>query len=367
MSSQLLALSGLSILAVVVNHAGGWGYYTLFWWREGELTVPNYDQVGTWFYYYLVALKQLTAFAVPSFLFISAFFVAYAARGSQSTLTWQMALKRVTGLMVPYVIWSILISVGNFLVGVRYSPWESLTRIITGQVAVGYFYLPLLCQLYLLSPILVPLAKHRSKSLLCITALIHVGLTSLYYLDAFQVPIRGIYLLINLSPMWFFPRLLFFFAFGLVCCFHLEDVRRWLARFRWQLVLATVVLGLSAIVEAEIVTRMTGREWRQGVFFFSFGLYAFCFILCFLAFDTIPVPFSDRLAQLGTKTLGIYLLHSKALDIIAMFLILSAPWVLSVQPLFQLMLIIFALAVPLLLMRTIARSPARSVYRQLFG
>jgi len=44
-----------------------------------------------------------------------------------------------------------------------------------------------------------------------------------------------------------------------------------------------------------------------------------------------------------------------------------APWILGVQLLFQPIIIVAGLGVPLLLMLTVNKSPARRYYRYLFG
>ena len=83
MVRRLYLLTGIAIFAVVLNHAAGWGFTSMFWWvnRYSSLTPPNYDQVGSLSYYFLVVLKQITTFSVPAFLFVSGFFVTYAYKG----------------------------------------------------------------------------------------------------------------------------------------------------------------------------------------------------------------------------------------------------------------------------------------------
>ena len=78
MRRQIPILRGLAILAVVYNHATGWGYTAMFWWADRYRQVgslPNYDQMGSLPYYVLAVIQQLAQFSVPAFLFISGFFI----------------------------------------------------------------------------------------------------------------------------------------------------------------------------------------------------------------------------------------------------------------------------------------------------
>ncbi len=105
MNKRLLTLSGLAILAVVMNHASHSGFIAMFWWTDQYLpvTVPNYDQMGSLAYYGLVAAQKLAVFSVPAFLFITGMFLSYAARGSQTHLTWRMVRRRIFEFAAPLI------------------------------------------------------------------------------------------------------------------------------------------------------------------------------------------------------------------------------------------------------------------------
>jgi len=369
MIRRVFLLNGLAILAVVCNHAASWGYIAMFWWthRYRPVNSPNFDQIGTLPYYGLLVIQQLTVFSVPAFLFVSGFFVVYAARGSQFTLNWRTVKVRITNLLVPYITWSAVIFIGDFLQGITYTPVEYLRRLALGGATEAYFYIPLICQFYLLSPLVVPIAKTRGRLMLYISALVQLGIMNLWYLNLFGANIPGLNQVICMMPGWSFVNWAFFFAFGIVSGFHLQQLKQWLARLKWGLVVAVIVLGLLAILEPEVIYRSTGEDWRGDPLTISASLYAVTFILCFLAFDKISIPFSTNIYKLGSKTYGIYLLHPKVLECVARIIYHIAPWMLAHQVLFQPLLIIFGVGGPLLFMTAVARSPARRAYRLLFS
>ena len=175
MFRRLFLLNGLSIFAVVCNHAGFLGFLAMFWWPNlyrPVASVPNFDLIGTFPYYGLLPILQLAVFCVPSFLFTSGFFLAYAARGNQSLLTWKVVLKRICFLLIPYLIWSLLWFAFDYSRGNVYSLFEYIKRLILGDANDTYFYVIVLCQLYFLSPFIVPLVKNKWKLFLTGSAVI---------------------------------------------------------------------------------------------------------------------------------------------------------------------------------------------------
>jgi len=366
MRQQIPVLRGLAILAVICNHATGWGYTAMFWWvyRYRQVTPPNYDQVGTLSYYSLVAIQQLALFSVPVFLFISGFFIAYAARGSQPALSWKVVRVRIISLLWPYLVWSLVIFVGDFLQGMSYSLVEYFRRLVVGDATVAYFFVPLLCQFYLLSPFIARWGKVRSSQVLLASALIQLTVMGLLYLRLFGVVLPDVHRLGD----WVFIWWGFYFPLGVVFGFHFKLVRQWLGPFKWGLLMATVALGVLSIIESEVLYDLTrDYDWARGPFKFSTFLYTVAFILLFLAFDKISLPFTRTINWIGIRSYGIYLLHPKVLAVTAKVVYHIAPWLLAHQVLYQPVLLASGLGIPLLFMAGIAKSPARKFYHYLFG
>jgi fucose 4-O-acetylase-like acetyltransferase len=370
MIRKLLALNGLAIAAVVCNHAALWVNIAMFWWTDSyrPVAVPNYDQVGSFAYYFVGAARKLTLFCIPAFLLVSGFFVAYTAQASQASLTWKAVRGRIVSLLVPYAIWSVMIFARDYLQGVRYNPLEYLWQLLLGET---YFYIPLLCQLYLFSPFLVRIARTRGRLLLLFSGLVQLGVIGLFYCKAYgafvgmETPIvdRAIALL----PSSSFVRWIVFFVFGILSGLHLPQLKRGLARFKWGLLVATVLFALLAVVEAEVVFRLTKLDWwRSSPFTLPSCLYTVSFVLCFLAFSqTIELP--RHLDNIGRSSLGIYFTQYFFLEFIARAVHKSLPWLLAYQVAFLLILVILTVEGPLLLMGVVAKSPVRKYHRYVFG
>jgi surface polysaccharide O-acyltransferase-like enzyme len=369
MTKRVFLLSGLAILAVVLNHAGGYGQIALFLWadRYRAVPVPDWDQLGTLPHYVLIMVRSLGVFAVPAFLFISGFFVAYAARGNRPAPRWKVVKARIVNLLVPYVIWSGIVFIGDALQGITYEPVEYLLRLVTRGANRPLYYVPLLCYFYLLSPLIVPIAKTKWRLLLSVSALIQLGTIVLRYLMLFGLKIPGLDLMIRITPDWSLIRWVFFFALGTVAGLHIQRFKAWLAVRKWGLLATTAVLFPLNILESDVLLRTTRNHWGATISTMSYSLFAIAFILCFLAFAQVSIPFSRTLYQLSKRSYGIYLLHPSIMEFVARVIRQITPSLLAHQILFVTLVFVAGLGIPLLLMVAMTKSPGRRYYRYLFG
>ncbi len=122
MVRRLLYLSGLAILAVIVFHAAGLGFVAMFAWRDRYATAAAASPTGSASYWLLRTMEQISVFALPSFMFVSGYFVAFATGRSQRTLGWKSVFARVKSLLIPYLIWTLALIVWAYVQGRRPGP-----------------------------------------------------------------------------------------------------------------------------------------------------------------------------------------------------------------------------------------------------
>lgn len=370
MIRRLLQLNGISIIGVILFHAAGWGFVAMFAWsaQYAASVGPAYDPGGSVAYYVLRLMEQLAVFSIPAFLFVSGYFVAFATGRSQRTVGWNVIGARIKGLLIPYLLWSTLLFALAALQGQVYSPVQYVVGYLTGQANPAYYYVPLLIQFYLLSPLLVPWARKHWRALLIGAGLIQLTVQLLYYPTLFGLATpAALEPLVDTAPKWFFPVRIFWFSFGMVAGFHLAELKALLARIKWLALVTAVVLLPLGMVEWEAILRISGQPLLTHRETLLDSVYSLAVLLAFLAFDKTPLPFAKRLEDLGAKSFGIYLVHSPVMEIVARGLYHVAPWVLAYQILFQPLIIVAGLGVPLLLMALVDRSPARKFYKYLFG
>jgi fucose 4-O-acetylase-like acetyltransferase len=370
LNKRLLFLSGIAILAVVMNHASHTGFVAMFWWTDRYLpvAVPNFDQMGSLAYYGLVAQQKLAVFSVPAFLFITGMFLSYAARGSETHLTWGVVWRRILNLLPPYLIWIFVYYLAEFLIGNRYTPMEYVLGIVTISQSV-FFFIPLVIVYYALSPLLAPIAKKRPILLLCIGGLaLLIGILTGYF--RFFARLNEVSDSIFYSPLSYFVERQFFeyffyYMLGLVAGFYQTQLKELIGRYRWVLLGVMILSGAAAVAEAEFVYQSSGLMWRSRTLTLPSAIYAISFILAFLAFENIKMP--KFVYQLGANILGIYLMHRTVLLIAPKVVYHVLPFVLGIQWIYQPLLIAMAIGVPMLAMMITRKLPIRKYYRYLFG
>lgn len=369
MYRRLSILSGISIIAVILNHAGGWGLVALIWWahRYRPVESPNYDRIGSLSYYISDVIHLLTVFAVPAFLFISGFFIAYASRAGKTGLGWKSIRTRITALLIPYLVWSAYQISQDMILGETISAGQILLRVVLIGANGGFFFIPVLITFYLLSPWLVKLAKQNWKTLLLGAALIQLIPIIFRYLRLLLGPTPLLSTLIQWTPDQIFIRWAVYFPLGIVGGLYMDTFKTWLLKHR--ILLAVVLVGsyLAMFFETELIFFLTPDHWRPGPSSIFYVLYGLSFILTYLAFENWNIPFARAFTQIGAKSYGLYLTHFLVMTIAAKLVYHFLPWLLSQQFLFQLLMMALGLFVPLLFMVIIARSPLKRIYPYIFG
>ncbi len=371
MTRRVFLLMGLAILAVVLSHAAGWGQIAMFNWadRLRPVTVPNYDLVGTLDDYILLAIRQLTAFAVPAFLFCSGFFVAFAARSAGGVFTWRMVRMRLVNLLIPYLIWSTLWYGLDFLQGRGYAPRDFIAGLVTGRADGGsYYFVPLVCQFYILSPFIMRAAKARPRLLLAIAAGVQLTAFAFKYIEIFKVDVPGLTLFSWITTHWLIFLWALYFPLGVVCALYGDRIRRAVERYYRLLVAAVVVALLFAVLEPELIYRLLNVDIRFVPLTIPPAIYSTLFVFTFVMFDRIKIPSANNLYRLGGKSYGIYLVHLKAMEFVSRLIRYFLPALLAF-PVAVILPVTFVvgLTVPLVLMRVVSQTRLRRSYRYLFG
>jgi surface polysaccharide O-acyltransferase-like enzyme len=371
MTKRLFLLGGLAILAVVLSHAAAYAQTALFLWADKYLpvSVPNWNALDSVSHYGLLVLRSTCAFAVPAFLFVSGFFSAYTVRGNQPTShRWKAVFRRVLGLVIPYLFWSIVIFVGQAFTGTVYAPLEYVIKLLTGGAFWHLFFVPVLCCCYLLSPWIVVLARSRPRLLISALVLLQVGLLASEYARLFGVGGTALAWIGRVAPEGSLLWWIIFFALGSVAALNIEKVKEWLTKYRWQIVAVAVFSWLLNIWEGNVLLRTYRTEFAAGIGTVSCNLYAVSVVACFLSFWDAQIPWSKALQELSKRSYGIYLVHFPIIHFVAYFIRTAVPGMLANQALLVLLFFIVGLGGALLIMEAVDRwPPSRRVYRYLFG
>jgi peptidoglycan/LPS O-acetylase OafA/YrhL len=358
MTRRLLLLNGLAAFGVATYHAAAYGLDALFAWtdRYMAVSVPNYDQLGGFYYYMLLVIRQLDAYVIPAFIFISGYFVAFVA-GRAGQMKWSVAWTRVKNFLIPLAVWTV----------VRFILLRQVPTTIHDFLR-PYYFIVLLIQFYLLSPLLVPLAKNNWKLLFVITLLIQGAVEAIFFMNNLGVLPDSMQIVRDLLPLWFFPMRIFWFGLGLIAGYHREEVSAFLGRYKWALLVLALVLAPLTIWEYEWFAQLAGKAWLGPSFRGLISkFYALAFIFAFLAFDGTKMPFTKQISELGSRSLGIYLMNIPVIYVAAVLMYRFTPKLLGNQIVYQFILVTLGLLVPLLAMRWVSKSRFRWAYKYLFG
>lgn len=369
MIKRLLILNGLAAVGAVVNHAVVWELTAIFYWADRYLPPGNLTsaQLESWRLLSVSLIDQLVIFAVFAFLFISGYFIAVATGREQRSISWKLVLHRIKFLIVPYLIWSGVILIFNLLQGRTYTLLELIKIILLGGATPPYYYVILLVQLYILSPLLVPLARVHWRMLLAVTGLLQ-GLTlAAYYAGIFKMDLGSLEPVMVGLRDWHLIGYAFWFVLGMVIGFHLQSFRPILVRWKWYLLSGMVLFFLVGFIEWNLIRQLSGRDWISPQTILFNRVYILFLLLSFVAFENFPIPFSALFSKLGPKSYGIYLVHVIPLELAARSLYHIAPALLAYQFIFIPLLTLAGVTVPVVLMEIMNRSFIRKYYKYVFG
>lgn len=348
MNRQFVALSGVAMVLIVLNHA-----------IHMSLTFPaqlGYETVTGWSRFLLTILQALGVFAVPIFLFISGAFVAYAARGS-SGLSVKFVWSSVKHILWPYLIWSCIFYLVVFLQnGEKFSLVGYAKNLIVGY---PFHFVPLLMFFYIASPILIPLARRHSLLILLVIGLYQLLLLSIR--DPGLFPVR-------FPPLarYLFPPVIgntfadwgIYFPMGVVSSLHTARLKPALGRWKGVFALATILFFSMGMLHAR---GLVYAPWARVI-----SPLPFIFLLPVIGRKAIPSV--NRLEQIGKRSYGLYLTHLIVLSLILIPISLYWPSLLRFSWILFPLLFIVGLALPLVTMNVIAQQPSgRRIFRYVFG
>ena len=371
MNKRFCVLLGVAILGVVISHAVGYGEIAMFYWlhRYRDVISPNFDKLGSLDYYLIYIIRQVVSFSVAAFLFVSGYFVAFAGK-SLKKLSWGFVKHRILNLLIPYTIWSFIWLIFYFALGDPVPIGSFVKLFFTKGITNSYFYVPLLCSLYLLSPFLLLFAKKNLRVLFICLFSDSGGLLSFRYLSLFvQAP--WVEWGVKLMPDYIFYRWIFYFGIGLAVGLNLEKFKSFLAGHQKMLLISTPFFLILVLLEPEVIYRATAMQvsWKTTPFPYSGILYSVSMIFLFLSFpiNTRKNKAAKILWNLGNKSYAIYLMHFLFITMISKFIYHFIPGLLAWVWPFILLVFAVGLGGPLFTMYLLKKTPLRKYYRYLFG
>ncbi len=320
------AFRGFAIIAVVAIHAA-FGVFS-----------QEHLPTKSWNFLFLFACFQLLEFAVPAFLFISGYWLSKKPINSLEDYKVFM-IKRLSRVLIPYLFWSCLLlgygAVNKSAIDIR----EIIYKLSTGGASIGYFFIIMIVQLYMLTPLLQYINRRRAGLVLIIVFNV-LSLFILYLSRVFHV-------IWHLPASLPFYSWIIFFQMGL-CVGMRDDTSNnkvvSLRGIRPLILPALVICFLLSVLEGRILlTKYDNLHFALSPTKYSSVLFSMCIILGFLCVREYLVHPPKFLVVLGNYSFGIYLIHMIFLYPIAS-LLQCFDAVYSLQPLYQTLLVLITVS-----------------------
>jgi probable poly-beta-1,6-N-acetyl-D-glucosamine export protein len=369
MFRRLPVLCGLAILGIMVEHAVSYGFTALFSWSSSyqALLPPGYDPYASPQYVIFVVLRQFFFFGVPVFFFTSGFFVSFAIDKKIGAIRWSSVKARILGLIVPYLLWTIVSILADAMRGHILSVPGYLSRLLIGSD--GFWFVPVLIVFYLLSPFISVWAQKNIRALLLILGFLQIAFIGVRYfwLAGTTNPV-GMLITTDVNNI-FILNWIFFFPFGLVVGLNQSKFKLFFDHNRYfigAIFGASFLLALLLAFQFNIYLRGYD-DWLTGIVTLLTLVYSCSLILIFICRDSLPKPVMGWLKALGTRTYGIYLTHYFFMFYFSKVIYHFFPSLLALQLLFALAVLVVSLGGTLSLMWLVSKSPLKNQYELVFG
>lgn len=296
------ALRGLTILIVVTGHSVIAGFPFAF------------AEEGRWNFQYSLVIRQFQVFAVPLFLFISGYLVGHARFDVPGSYR-QFLGRRMPRILIPYTLWSLVFITLYLYLDRRLTPGDFLLRFLIGGGDGPFYFIVVLAQLYLLTPLLVRVAD-RTHGLVTLMAfnmafLLALNVARYSFFSADHYAGMPVYIYYSFPCFTWITH----YTLGLHYRRHPGSESVLPARLLLAAVAATWLL---MTVEAFTLYRMGHVEMATSTIRLGCYVYSVAVIVALFRLRTLPWP--RFFVICGEYTFGIFFIHMFILRIVERFL-----------------------------------------------
>ena len=338
------AFRGVAIIAVIAIHAASAGFL-------GGQALS--DGMGT---YFLVAYFQPLFFAVPAFIFMAGYWSSKKPVNSIKDYKAFLA-RKLPRILIPYLFWSLAIFGWKAVKTHNPDVYSMIQALLTGRACFTYYFIVLIAQLYVLTPVLQYLNRsvYGPISILLLNA---AALLALYFLQIYYG--LGGFSFYGLFCVW-----IIFYEIGLVA--GLWHGKFALQKRRFFILFVLLASLLLSVMEGIFwLSRYDNLRLALEPIKYSSFLYSVCVILGFLVVRESIKHWPGILVAVGNYSYGIYLIHIFILSrVIVGVQKISIIW--SFPPLCQLVIILSTLLICFILINFTRRLLPEAFCRRVLG
>ncbi|HOT47082.1 MAG TPA: acyltransferase family protein [Spirochaetota bacterium] len=267
---------------------------------------------------------ELCRCAVPLFLFFAGFHLARFPQSGRGS--W----NNIKSLLVPMIFWSLAAWVISWRKGSGWDVPEFLRLFFTGKAQLGYFFIILIIQYYIIANWLASAIKLKPKLVLAgafiMQLLVHV-FDYIYLLDSLKI-IESFQWTASTGPFpeFLFPRFIFSLTLGLWASIYVNDFKNILKKYFIPIIVIGIFAAASMLLETGSIFHRfyntfhvsmfdaASKAWAEWKITTAFWTLAAVFLI--IGFSQRFLPFKKGLELCGKNSFQILLLHGMVLYIL---------------------------------------------------
>jgi surface polysaccharide O-acyltransferase-like enzyme len=335
------AFRGIAIIAVVAIHS------------------RIYPTISGWKLFPIVTYRQLLNFAVPAFIFISGY---WASKKPIKSLADYKAflVRRLSRVLIPYLFWSFVLLGYGVIKTHDIDVRQIIFKLLTGRATSIYFFIIVITQLYIITPLLHYINRKRYGLMLVlilnVISLLSAYLSRLYF--SYWIPVSSA-----------FYSWIIFYEIGLLVgssnykIFTAKKVRLFILP---AILVCLLISGLEASIILSKYDDLSARYFAVAPVKYSSFLYSICIITAFLHIRKYLSQRPKFLATLGYSSFGIYLIHMPILNQVVN-LVQKSSTIYSFQPLYQFTVVLITISVCFVLISVTRKLLPESFYNKVLG
>jgi len=319
----MVPIRGFAIFLVVLAHA------VIMMLAAEDIMAPGTNLSRDFFGIWQIAspaksiILELSACAVPIFLFLSGFYTMSTPQ------TWKSIWSGSRKLLLPMITWSLLVWAISWRKGSGWGILKFLILFFTGRTETGYFFIILIFQFYILSRWLVPAMKRQPTLILAVSVLLQLSTHIYDYVYLFSklgIISRVDWIeAVGTFPEYLFPRFMISFTLGIWASQTSQLFRSIIVdRFRAVLTIAAIAAAMLVLERGILfrysyailhtsefeATSQTWVGWKA-----STALWTIAAIFLLFGWFQKRIPIKSLLDKLGKYSFQIFILHGMALDL----------------------------------------------------
>ncbi len=335
---------GLCIICVVLIHCSN--------------GLSFYNQPGlAWNYYFWIIERQIINFPVAVFIFLSGYFIPVDKLSANPKEYLSCRMKK---LLPSYLIWTSIYTAITFVHFLKQHQLLPIKTIIEyyclGQAQVPLYFIVVLIQLTLLTPLLIRCvqSKHLHKLMFAITPL--------YLLFVYYYQLR--YNTLLASSQTFFPAWFGFYYIGLTVRIKgLPKLQRQNS-FIYSLAFLLFALGLSLLESYILLQHGISALFVISQIKFSSYLYVLALLNFLFAIKPNKTIFTSKLLiNIGNNSFGIFYVHM----LILVQIVNKLPIMNEILPLTQLFKVVLIIFLSILTIKIVKKIIGKDTSKICFG